>query len=819
MLSTRWIKLLRDIETTPWRIAVMLLTIAAGIFGFALMLSSYALLNREVHNNYLATNPASATLEVDNIDATLLAGVRHFPGIALAQAGATINADIYSPTGENHPLKIFVIEDFNQLQINKVFADKGAWPPYGGSLLLERNSLTQLQEQTNTSIKIGDNLQIRWDDGRISPVILSGTVHAPAMPVPSMVNFAYASPDSLKSFGVNIPLTELKITVSNNAFDSNAIEQTASELAAWIQTQGHKVTRIRIPPPGEHPHLKIMFAVLGVFLMFSVIALVLSAVLTATIIDGLMAQQVKQIGVMKTIGASGTQIVGLYLTFVFILSALATALAMPAGLSAGLALSKVILANLNFELQSSALPHNIYVALIAAGVLLPLLMTTIPIIKATRASAQHALNNIGTSRQDYAATTFFSGLTGIDRSLIMALRNTFRRRGRLALILALLASAGAMFMSNLNLKKASQQHLIAAAAERHYDLEISLSRAEDQQKIRAIIQAVDGVNFVEAWSSTTLGRHRADGLNIEKTYSDGGHGALYLTAVPDGSSLLSIKMQRGYWLSVANSNTNKNVNENGNNINENDTVVLNQQALDIFPHAKVGDQITLGAAGNSQSLRIVGIAAQKMTSGTAYVSTATYQKITGQDERYKNYRIVMKQHDDIFIKAVTKKIEAALTQHQLKVNYSLTETKLRHEIDAHFTLLIKALFYIAILMGLVGVFGLASVLSTHITERTREFGIMRSIGASSFIIVRNIILESFFISLMSWMIAIALSLPLSTATSKFLGELIFDEAFPLALSLMAQWVWLLIVVTGAILASLYPAKKAARLNIRESFAM
>ena len=122
-------------------------------------------------------------------------------------------------------------------------------------------------------------------------------------------------------------------------------------------------------------------------------------------------------------------------------------------------------------------------------------------------------------------------------------------------------------------------------------------------------------------------------------------------------------------------------------------------------------------------------------------------------------------------------------------------------------------------MGVVGAFGLASVLSTHITERTREFGIMRSIGASSFVIVRNIILESLFISLMSWMIAIALSLPLSIATSKFLGELIFDEAFPLAVSLMAQWVWLLIVVTGAILASFYPARKAARITIHESFAM
>jgi putative ABC transport system permease protein len=272
---------------------------------------------------------------------------------------------------------------------------------------------------------------------------------------------------------------------------------------------------------------------------------------------------------------------------------------------------------------------------------------------------------------------------------------------------------------------------------------------------------------------------------------------------------LSIKIERGHWLN------NDDENEDGNE-NSNNTVVLNQQALANFPHAKVGDDITIGAAGNSRSLRIVGIAAQKMTSGTAYVSAATYQTITGQDNHYKNYRVAMKQHDDLFVAAATQKIEATLAQHQLRVNRTLTEARLRHEVDGHFTLLINALLFTALLMAVVGVIGLASVLSTQIAERTREFGIMRSIGASSFIIMRNIIVESVFIGVMSWAIAIVLSLPLTMATNAFLGELIFDEAFPLAISFTALWIWFLTLLAGTILASIYPANTAANISIRES---
>ncbi|MES2036236.1 MAG: FtsX-like permease family protein [Pseudomonadota bacterium] len=806
LLKPRWMKLARDAQLMPGRTAMMILAIAAGVFGLATMLTSYTILIREIRQNYLATNPASATLRIDSIDTQLMQAIRNFPGIAAAQASAKVDAGIQLADGRLQALNLMIVDDFKELRINSIFPETGAWPPPPGTLLLEKDSLKKVK------LKTGDVLQLKMTDGSQRQITISGGAHDPGVPVPSMSAFAYATPDTMAALGIKDGMHDLKITVSDKPFDIDAIEQVASKLALWIQQQGHVVERIRIPPPGEHPHQLIMTSILGMLLVFSGIALVLSAVLTATIIESMLAQQVRQIGVMKTIGARTSQISTLYLGFVLIIALLATCIGAPAGLAAGRAFSQQILVSvLNFNMNSGAVPDYVYLVLIMAGVLVPLCMAVVPISRACNVSAHTAMTDFGSKQKYFAEKAFgkwLSHLPGLDRGMLMSLRNSFRSRGRLMLTLALLATAGAMFISSLNVRKASQEHLVEAAAERHYDLEIHLSKPEDKNKIIRIIGTVSGVNLVEAWSSSAVARHRPDGLNIERTYPDGGHGSLNVTAIPDGSKLISLTMQSGQWLSEVKSSA-------GNDL---DTVVLNNKALESFPKTIVGDTITLGVRDKTASLRVVGIARQKMTGAMAYVSPSTYAKLTSQNELYRSFRVEMNQHDAKTIDTVTKQIEAALGRQEIRISASITENMLRQEVDDHFDLLVNALLFISILMALVGVLGLGSSISSNVAERTREFGVMRSIGASPAIVIRNVIAEALFIALMSFGIAVAMALPLSASISAFLGNLLFDEAFPLVISQKSLWIWFLIVTSGAVLASAYPAWKASRLSVRASFA-
>jgi putative ABC transport system permease protein len=794
MLSTRWIKLIRDLQATPWRIAIMLLTIALGLFAFTGLLVSFSLLTREVRTNYLATNPATASFHVDHLNSELLDRIRLFPGVDQAQTGAVYKTRFSTQDGTPNPLLIFVIDNFNRHDINKITPEAGAWPQSQHSILLERDSLAR------KALHIGDTIQIPLRDGSSGKLSISGSVHDPAMPVPSYETYAYATRDTLTALGINLELTELQVTFRDKSLDSEAAQNAAGRLALWIESQGHKVSRIRVPPPGEHPHQGIILSVLGIFLLFSAIAFALSAFVIATIIDGLMAQLVRQIGIMKSIGASNMQIAGLYLTLIFILGAVATAIALPTGINIARVFAKMVLGFLNFDLQSPALPFGLYGVLVTTGIGLPLCAAAVPIFKTVNANAQDSLTQMG-AIGSINADLWIYRLPFIDRTLVMTLRNCFRRRGRLLMILSLLSSAGAMFITSLNLQKASQEHLAHAAAERRYDIEVALLHTEQSQNISKIIGNLEGVTAVEEWISTAVTPHRPDGLTIESVHADGGHGAFLLNVMPEHSQMIKLTMVEGQWPATMRTGD----------------LILNDKAQESFSDARVGNFVTLNVSGTPLRLKVAGIARQKMAGKMAYVSASTFQALRNNQQSHTSYRISTQLHDERSLRMISEKIEAALDTEQLPVSQLITETQLRHEVDGHFTILIKALRFIALLIAGTGAFALASVMSIHVTERTREIGIMRSIGASSAVIVRNIIIEGIFISFISWMIALVLCVPLSTLASAYIGGIIFNEAFPLAISGAAIGIWFLIAITTAALASLYPARKAVKLSIRDCF--
>jgi putative ABC transport system permease protein len=117
----------------------MLIALAISIFGVGAMLDSYSILTREIARNYQATNPASATLELTSVDDALAAEVRTFPGIADAEARATILSRVRVGNDWTR-LLLFVINDFNDLRLNKFERESGAWPPPRGVVQPGRNS-------------------------------------------------------------------------------------------------------------------------------------------------------------------------------------------------------------------------------------------------------------------------------------------------------------------------------------------------------------------------------------------------------------------------------------------------------------------------------------------------------------------------------------------------------------------------------------------------------------------------------------------------------------------------------------------------------
>ncbi len=211
----------------------------------------------------------------------------------------------------------------------------------------------------------------------------------------------------------------------------------------------------------------------------------------------------------------------------------------------------------------------------------------------------------------------------------------------------------------------------------------------------------------------------------------------------------------------------------------------------------VGVMSTKGSSGWRDEDDVVFIplrTAQKRLFGVDYVSTINVMATTQQDMDKaseeitallrERHRIRAGQEDDFNIRS------------QAEILSTLQET------SRTFTILLAS---IAVVSLLVGGIGIMNIMFVSVTERTREIGIRKAIGAQKRDILGQFLIESVIVSLSGGLIGIVFGIVASKLTSQFAG-------------------WATMVTPGAVLLSFffafavgfffgfYPARKAALLN-------
>ena len=103
-------------------------------------------------------------------------------------------------------------------------------------------------------------------------------------------------------------------------------------------------------------------------------------------------------------------------------------------------------------------------------------------------------------------------------------------------------------------------------------------------------------------------------------------------------------------------------------------------------------------------------------------------------------------------------------------------------------------------------------------ERTREIGVMRAIGASNRAIINMVIIEGVLIGVVSWALAALAAIPISKVMSDVMSVAIFNTPATFTYTPLGVLIWLAVVALLSMLASVLPARGAARLTIREVLA-
>src|SRR5215213_8103041 len=777
-MTTIWKKAIRDFWQERARTTLVVLAIALGISAFSAVLSSYAILTRELDRGYLETNPASAVLRVDSIDKDLVKAILQNPEVSDAEPRRTIGGQIKAGPVQWRNLILFVVEDYGNIRVSKLVPESGAWPPATGEILIERDAFQVAK------INIGDAVTVKTANGVESPLVISGSVHDVGQAQARMENivYGYINLATLVQLGEEPRFDQLNILVAQNRFDEDHIRRVASEVEQLIKARGHDVRRVEIPPPGKHPHSDLTGVLLLAMSSFGLFVLVLSGILVINLLTAMMASQVRQIGVMKAIGGTRQQVARIYFSQALFLGIAAVIVSIPLGLLGSRALCRYMAMFLNFDINSFAVPIWVYLLVALIGLIAPLIAAAYPVWRGTAMPVRVALADFGLSQANFGAGAFDRALTRIGGTfslIAFAIRNSFRRRARLVLTLLTLAAGGLFFLSALNVRASLVNTLDRMFAARKFDLSVSFANPYEFEKIQKAISNTPGIKRAEGWFTT------------EGSLGDRRFG---IVALPPDTQLMDFDIIDGRKLTPQ----------------DTDTIVINSALAGREPKMRVGETLVLRIGADEKSWRIVGVTREAFSP-----SPVGYIPLTGM---VNGLRLALDNIDPDSISTLKAELDQNLEAQGVRARSSSTKAENRFAFDQHMLVIYVFLIVMSAIIGGVGGLGLMTTMSLNVFERRREMGVMRALGATPRIIWLMIMAEGVVTGVLSWTIAALLAWPVSKSIGDFMVRVMFKSGLDFVFEPLGLLIWAIVSIGLSAAASFLPAWKASRVTVREALA-
>jgi putative ABC transport system permease protein len=543
-----------------------------------------------------------------------------------------------------------------------------------------------------------------------------------------------------------------------------------------------------VPQPGKHPHSDLTGVLLLAMSSFGLFVLVLSGILVINLLTAMMASQVRQIGVMKAIGGTSRQIARIYFSQALFLGIAAVIVSVPLGIIGSRALCRYMAYYLNFDINSFAVPFWVYALVALVGIAAPLLAAALPVLRGTRVPVRVALSNFGLSQTSFGASAFDRALARVGGTfslIVLAIRNSFRRRVRLALTLLTLTAGGLFFMLALNVRASMINTLDHMFAARKFDLGISLANPYEIEKIEKAVANTPGITRAEGWFTTEMSL-LSDRFNV--------------VALPPDTQLLDLEIIEGRNLAPG----------------DIDAIVVNNGLAGHGPQMRVGETVVLRLMENETTWHVVGIAREAFSPSVGYVPLSAMQQF--YPGKVNSLRLALVNADADAIGNVRAELDRNLEQQGVRARGSRTTAETRLGFDQHMLMIYVFLIVMSAIIGGVGGLGLMTTMSLNVFERRREMGVMRALGATPRIVWSIVVAEGVVIGLLSWTIAALLAWPMSKAIGNLLVRVLFRSGLDFTFEALGLLIWLLVSIGLSALASFLPAWRASRATVREALA-
>jgi putative ABC transport system permease protein len=745
---------------------------------------------------------------MSNFGDEVLASARNSSNVKDAEGRYIFNVRVRTPGAQKWTtIDLMAFDDFENNSINLLKPIEGRPIPDKREVVLEAGALKEL------AAELGGDLEFQLSDGstRVLPIV--GVVKDSATSAGDFLaaETAYITMSTLASLRQPQSFNRLYITVSSGQDDLPHIRETGAMLKDKIEKGGTTVIRSRFSETHKHPLADTLNAILGILLALGVLILFLSSSLIANTLSALLNQHLRFIGVMKLIGGRSRQVLTLYLALILSFGVIALLIAVPLGGIGGYALSEYIAATLSFDLLGYRVVPLAAFIQIAVGLLVPLVAGRAPVVNGSRITVLSALSgNLAEGSQrpetgkkhahwlDWFQFQFTHLLARrgihIPRPVVISLRNTFRRRGRLLLTLFTLTMGGAIFIAVFNARVTLHDYMDTIGKYFSADVVIDFDHPYRLREIEQAITRLDGIAGVEGWQFVSGEILDPDGNALEN---------LNIFGPPADSLLVRPLMVSGRWLRA----------------DDVRSLAISEAVFKHYPDLQPGQTIRIKINGREEDWKVVGIFKFMDREGVfAYAPFGYISEMNNLANRSYSFRVITENHDRASQEAMAEQLDTYFRG----AGFDLRQSEAGHaSLDSateSLDILVTFLLIMAVLTAVVGSMGLTGTMGMNVLERTREIGIMRAIGADDRAVMRTVIAEGVVIGVISFGLAIILSIPFTYMLSTIVSLAVFQTPIEVVFTYTGYAIWLALVLALSAVASILPARNAARLTIREVLA-
>ncbi|MHC1682989.1 MAG: ABC transporter permease [Clostridiaceae bacterium] len=777
-------KMFREIALYKERTLLTLVGILIGITAFGTVLSAYSILEREMNKNFMDTNPASMIINVGNLDEKALKLVKINYSNLEVEARKTVQARISRDDGTFGTLSLRAVQDFSNLKVDMFSLEKGKFPSKPFEIVLERDDMKILK---NLKTGIEEKVVIKLPQVGEENIQVTGLVHAPGLAPASMENFSYGfiTIDALNKIGVSGWFDELHIVSYNNRFDREEMKKLSLAIKQLLVDNGYSVNSVVVPMPGKHPHADQLASLLFLLQAFAIIALLSACMIIINLLNFIMSQQTKQIAVMKAVGANPKDIAIPYFIYVLVISTCGFFISIPLSILGATGYSGFAAEILNFNITSSVIPSYVYILQLLISLIIPLLAASYPIYKSCTKSVKKGLTDeiVSYETNKYVKNIFPKS----NNKVIMSINNLNRNRTRTILAVVALATGGILFMTSQNIVASIDKTVEVSNMAMSWDYDISLARNYPDDKLKSALKSIDGLDSFELWKGNEVLFKEQNGT-FSSNYP--------IKIIPRDTHM--VKSVEGV---------------NVKNIKG--SIIINNALIKEENWLRPGMSSQIEIKGKIATVMISEVVDEVPPLPGVYIYQDTFDELFGD---IKSKQIILARadtRDNYEQRIITKQIESSFKDSDIEIAENWNIYVLRKAFADHLQVIVIFLSIISILAVMVGGFSISSAIGISISERKREIGVMRAVGAKKHQILNMITVEAILIGLMSWGIGCLMSYPLSIIVGNYFGRIFLDTNLQNTISLNGVIEWLVISTIISAAAGVIPAYRASTSPLKE----